>query len=103
MTQQTHRQAAALWRAATLLGALAFIGGCGGGGGGGGSDGSGSGGGAGPSQPVETVPDSALSSTSSFLRFIAAWKVDDTVEPFQLGDRAPPADGANGSAVPVGE
>lgn len=103
MTQRTHQRTAASGRTVIALLAMVFVlGACGGGGGGGSSSGGGNGGGgASPSQPVESVPDSAMSSTSSFMRFIAAWKVDDTVEPFELSDRPPPRD--DGSAMPIGQ
>lgn len=98
MTQHTSQRAVRGAGLAALLATAALLGACGGGGGG--SSGGGDGGASPTQPPVETVPDSAMSSTSNFMRFLAAWRVDDTVEPFELSAQPPPRD--EGDARPVG-
>lgn len=97
MTQHSHNNRPAGWTAAALIAASLALTACGGGGGG--SSGGDGGGTAGPSQPGGTVPDSAMSSTASLLRFMRSWAVDDTIEPYALSDKPPPRD--EGDAVSV--
>lgn len=84
-------------RLISALASAALLAACGGGGGGDGS----TGGGPSPSQPGAggTVPDGTMASVSNFMRFMAAWAADDTVEPLLLSDEEPPTDG--GEARPV--